>query len=67
MEKNCESLCGYMIYVDKVRNYNKFMPHNMNAELTARENKLLIKEKLDERGMSLELADIITCTDENEK
>lgn len=36
------------------------------ADLQAREMKLLVKEKLDERGMSRELADIITCTDEND-
>lgn len=34
------------------------------AELQAREMKLLVKEKLDERGMSRELADLLTCTDE---
>jgi len=36
------------------------------AELQAREMKLMVKEKLDERGMSRELADIITCTDEED-
>ena len=36
------------------------------AELNARENKLLVKEKLNERNMPRELADIITCTDEND-
>lgn len=36
------------------------------TELQARERKLLIKEKLDERGMSRDLADIITCTDEED-
>lgn len=36
------------------------------AELQAREMKLLVKEKLDERGMSRKLADIITCTDEDD-
>lgn len=36
------------------------------AELQARELKLMVKEKLDERGMSRELANIITCTDEND-
>lgn len=36
------------------------------TELQAREMKLLVREKLDERGMSRELADIITCTDEDD-
>lgn len=36
------------------------------SDLQAREMKLLVKEKLDERGMSRELADIITCMDEND-
>lgn len=36
------------------------------AELQAREMKLMVKEKLDERGMSRELADIINCTDEED-
>lgn len=36
------------------------------AELEAREMKLMAKEKLSERGMSRELADIITCTDEKD-
>lgn len=36
------------------------------SELQAREKKLMVKEKLDERGMSRELADIITCTDEED-
>ncbi|MEE0203508.1 MAG: hypothetical protein U0I51_23585 [Muricomes sp.] len=36
------------------------------TELQAREMKLMVKEKLDERGMSRELADIITCTDEED-
>lgn len=36
------------------------------AELQAREMKLLVKEQLSERGMPRELADIITCTDEND-
>lgn len=34
------------------------------AELNARENKLLVREELSRRGLSQELADIITCTDE---
>ena len=33
------------------------------AELTEREHKLMIKERLQALNMSLELADIITCTD----
>lgn len=36
------------------------------SELQAREMKLMVKEKLNERGMSYELADIITCTDEED-
>lgn len=36
------------------------------TELQSREMKLLVKEKLDERGMSRKLADIITCTDEDD-
>lgn len=36
------------------------------SELQAREMKLMVKEKLNERGMSRELADIITCTDEED-
>lgn len=36
------------------------------ADLQAREMKLLTKEKLSDRGMPKELADIITCTDEND-
>lgn len=36
------------------------------SELQAREMKLLVKEKLSDRGMSKELADIITCTDEED-
>lgn len=36
------------------------------AELEAREMKLMAKEKLSDRGMPRELADIITCTDEND-
>lgn len=36
------------------------------AELEAREMKLMAKEKLSERGMPRELADIITCTDEKD-
>lgn len=35
-------------------------------ELEARERKLMVKEKLSERGMAKELADIITCTDEED-
>ena len=34
------------------------------AELEAREMKLLVKERLSDRGMPKELADIITCADE---
>lgn len=36
------------------------------AELQSREMKLLVKEKLDERGMSRDLADVITCADETD-
>lgn len=36
------------------------------AELQAREMKLLVREKLDERGMPRDLADIITCADEKD-
>ena len=36
------------------------------ADLQAREMKLLIKEQLSKRGMSAELADIITCADEDD-
>ena len=36
------------------------------TELQVREMKLLVREKLDDRGMSRELADIITCTDEDD-
>lgn len=36
------------------------------AELQAREMKLTVKERLNDRGMPKELADIITCTDEND-
>ena len=36
------------------------------AELEAREMKLLVKERLSDRGMPRELADIITCTDEKD-
>lgn len=36
------------------------------AELEAREMKLLVKERLNDRGMSKELADIITCADEKD-
>lgn len=35
-------------------------------ELQAREMKLLVKERLQDRGMSKELADVITCTDEQD-
>lgn len=34
------------------------------ADLNAREMKVLVKERLNDRGMPRELADIITCTDE---
>lgn len=36
------------------------------AELEAREMKLLVKERLSDRGMPKELADIITCADEKD-
>lgn len=36
------------------------------AELQARESKLMVKEALSNRNMPRELADIITCTDEND-
>lgn len=36
------------------------------AELQAREMKLTVKERLNDRGMPKELADIITCTDEKD-
>lgn len=36
------------------------------AELKAREMKLMVKEKLSDRGMPKDLADIITCTDEED-
>lgn len=36
------------------------------AELQTRELKLMVKEKLDERRMPRDLADIITCTDEKD-
>lgn len=36
------------------------------ADLQSREMKLLVKEKLSDRGMPKELADIITCTDEDD-
>lgn len=36
------------------------------AELQAREMKLTVKEKLAERGMPKELADVITCADEKD-
>ena len=36
------------------------------ADLQAREMKLLIKEKLSDRGMSKDLADILHCTDEKD-
>lgn len=36
------------------------------ADLQAREMKLLIKEKLSDRGMPRELADVLHCTDEND-
>lgn len=36
------------------------------AELQARESKLMVKEALSDRNMSRELADIITCTDEDD-
>lgn len=36
------------------------------AELEARSAKLMVKDRLSDRGMPRELADIITCTDEND-
>lgn len=36
------------------------------SELEARERKLMVKEHLSSRGMPKELADIITCTDEDD-
>lgn len=36
------------------------------AELNAREMKLLVKEQLDNRNMSRKIADIITCTNEED-
>lgn len=36
------------------------------AELQAREMKLTVRERLNDRGMPKELADIITCTDEKD-
>ena len=36
------------------------------AELEAREMKLMVKERLSDKGMPKELADIITCTDEKD-
>lgn len=36
------------------------------AELEAREMKLMVKERLSDRGMPKELADIITCVDEKD-
>lgn len=36
------------------------------AELQAREMKLMAREALDSRGMPRELAEIITCADEND-
>lgn len=36
------------------------------ADLQAREMKVMVKEKISERGMPKELADIITCIDEND-
>lgn len=35
-------------------------------ELQAKESKLMVKEALSDRGMPRELADIITCADEND-
>lgn len=46
---------------DQEADYNQKL-----AELQAREQKLLVKEMLQERGMAKELADIITCTDEDD-
>ncbi len=36
------------------------------ADLQAREMRLLVREQLSTRGMSADLADVITCTDEND-
>lgn len=36
------------------------------SDLQAREMKLTVKERLSDRGMPKELADIITCTDEKD-
>lgn len=36
------------------------------ADLQAREIRLLVREQLSIRGMSADLADVITCTDEND-
>lgn len=36
------------------------------TELEARERKLMVKEELNTRGMAKELADVITCTDEED-
>ena len=36
------------------------------SDLTARENRLIVKEALSNRGMPRELADVITCTDEED-
>lgn len=36
------------------------------ADLQAREMKLIIKEKLDERGMPRELAEVLNCASEDE-
>ena len=36
------------------------------ADLTAREMKLMVREKLQDRGMPRELADVISCADEKE-
>lgn len=36
------------------------------AELEAREMKLIVRERLSDRGMPKELADIITCVDEKD-
>lgn len=36
------------------------------ADLQAREMRLLVREQLSTRGMSVDLADVITCTDEND-
>ncbi len=37
-----------------------------NKALHDREMKLLVKEQLSARGMSMDLADVITCTDEKD-